>query len=111
MQRWNTFHFQGAKLTTEIVKLKSSNETQYPDGLENLVRELYEVVQQLLGTSKALEFLASQMSALLKNYRTPPTLFSSIENDQLGDLVCNIADAYREELTVFDVFKQFIPFY
>lgn len=84
--------------------MKTNNSKVHPDGLESLASTLSEVVQKLSGAAKALEFLASQMNALVKVHKKPTPLFLSLSNNQLAALVENIAEAYQSELKVLVVY-------
>ncbi|KAF2880899.1 hypothetical protein ILUMI_25275 [Ignelater luminosus] len=101
IQNWNENHIKGANITKSIAQLKTNNsKAVHPDGLESLTNALYEVVQKLTGIAKALEFLASQMNALVKVHKKPTPLFLSLSNNQLAALVENIAEAYQSELKI-----------
>lgn len=72
--------------------------------MERLTIELRSVVDNLQIFSKALDFLANQMTALVNLHRDGTPLFISLSVEQLSDIVNKISLAYRGELKVRNVF-------
>lgn len=107
VQKWNEKHVSGAQLLKKICVLKSNNTQpqQYPTGLEPLINELCDCVQNLSIYANALIFLTSQMKTLVKLHKQKTPLFISMDVDKISDLVQEISNAYRMELKVFFIFN------
>lgn len=100
IQKWNDQHNIGARLVKNIVSIKADSPDTLPPQLEPVLKDLYDVVQNLSIYSKALEFLASQMTALYALQKQPSPVFISLNTGQLADLVANISAAYKAEFSV-----------
>lgn len=100
IQKWNNKHIDGANIVKDIAVLKANNSEQFPDGLESLVKKLYDTVQNLSIYSNALIFLSSQMKALAKLHTQTNPLFISMSIDKLTSLVQEVSDAYKAEFKV-----------
>lgn len=69
--------------------------------LEGLTNDLRLIVENMKLYSNALEFLASQMSAVFKLQKDESKpLFISLSTSRLNDLISQIAKAYKEEIKV-----------
>lgn len=100
IQKWNSYHVKGAGIVKEIGKLLCDNPRKLTPEVEKLTIELRSVVDNLQIFSKALDFLANQMTALVNLHKTPTPLFISWSVEQLSDTVHRISEAYRGEIKV-----------
>lgn len=104
IQKWNNYHVKGAGIVKEIGKLLSDSPRKLTPEVERLTIELRSVVDNLQIFSKALDFLANQMTALVNLHKKPTPLFISWSVEQLSDTVHRIAEAYRGEIKVRRLF-------
>ncbi|XP_017776769.1 PREDICTED: cyclin-dependent kinase 2-interacting protein-like [Nicrophorus vespilloides] len=104
IQKWNEQHLTGSKVVQNIATVKADSEVLYPEDLEEQMKMLFDIVQNLSIYSNALVFLSSQMQALVKLHKEKTPLFISLTVEQLADLVKSISDAYKTEF----VAKQYI---
>lgn len=100
IQKWNEKHVIGAQIIKKISILKSNSIQLLPTGLDILIQELCDIVQNLTIYSNALVFLSSQMKALVKLHKQKTPLFISMDIDKLHELVEEISNAYKTELKV-----------
>lgn len=102
IQKWNDYHIKGANIIKEIGLLLADNPRNFSPALEAHTTKLTDVVQNLKVFSNALEFLANQMTALVKLRKDNVPLFISLTANALADIVHHIADAYKAEFKVRD---------
>ncbi|KRT79142.1 hypothetical protein AMK59_6621 [Oryctes borbonicus] len=100
IQKWNDSHIQGASVVKQIINLKCNNKERYPNGLEELINELDEVVHRLSLHGSSISFLSNQISSLSRLHKEQIPLFISLTALELSNLVDNIAKAYKSELMV-----------
>lgn len=100
IQKWNEKHVSGAQIIKKISVLKCNSTQQFPNGLETLIGELFDVLQNLNIYANALTFLSSQMKALTKLHKQKEPLFISMNIDRMSNLVEEISAAYKTELKV-----------
>lgn len=100
IQKWNDCHIMGANVVKEIAGMVASKPGNLSAELEKLADELYSIVQNLKIYANALQFLATQMSAVVKLRKDNIPVFISLSAEQLRDIVQEIAEAYKEEFKV-----------
>lgn len=103
IQKWNDYHIKGANVIKEIGQLLSEDPRNLSPALETNTNKLHDIVQNLKIFSDALEFLATQMTALVKLRKDNVPLFISLPADALADIVHHIAEAYKAEFKVNSV--------
>lgn len=84
IQKWNDYHIKGANVIKEIGLLLSDNPKNFSPALETHTNKLHDIVQNLRVFSNALEFLANQMTALVKLLKRQCTTFHFINSRCLG---------------------------
>lgn len=100
IQKWNDYHIKGANVIKEIGLTLSDSPKNFTPALESNTNKLHDIVQNLRVFSNALEFLANQMTALVKLRKDNAPLFISLTVDVLADIAHHIAEAYKAEFKV-----------
>lgn len=100
IQKWNGYHVKGASVVKNIAKILSDQPRKLTSDVEKLTIELRSIVDNLQIFSKALDFLANQMTALVNLHRDGTPVFISLTVEQLSDIVHRISEAYKGELKV-----------